>query len=83
MKLEEFSRMDASGQRSAVEEISRCALAPRNGQAHSIDARILAFEVRYEMTSQVMRERFATGELQDTADLARWLMLLQVRDRGR
>lgn len=34
--------------------------------------RIQRFELRYEMTTERMLERTATGELRETADISRW-----------
>jgi len=41
----------------------------------TIAAEIRALEQRYEMTSETMRMRVRRGEI-DTADTARWLVLL-------
>jgi hypothetical protein len=45
-----------------------------------VDAQIRAFEQQYEMTSDEMRARVSRGEL-DTADTARWLVLLRACGR--
>ena len=81
MRLTSMSKLSAEERATAVAELGRRAAAPRNGQAKDIEARIRAFEVRYEMTSKEMRRRFASGELRDTADTSRWLMLLRARER--
>jgi hypothetical protein len=45
-----------------------------------MEAEIRELEVRYEMTSETMRARVRRGEL-DTADTARWLVLLDALGR--
>lgn len=81
MRLNVLTELSAADRARAVEELGRKATAPRNGQAQGIDARIHEFEIRYEMTSVQMCERFARGEMRDTSDVSRWLMLLRVRER--
>jgi hypothetical protein len=63
----------------ALSGLVREAKAPRNGQAKGIDAKIRAFEIKYEMTSAEAREKFRRGELKDTADIAQWMVLLAGR----
>lgn len=81
MELRRFAELSTEERESFVDELSRKATAPRNGQAANIDARILAFENQYGITSDEMRRRFKSGEMRDTGDVSRWLMLLRVRER--
>jgi hypothetical protein len=46
----------------------------------SVESQICDLEKRYEMTSATMLERVQRGEL-DTADTARWIVLLNARGR--
>ena len=48
-----------------------------------LDIEIRAFETRYEMKSETMRERFRAGLQKDTADISKWLLLLRLRERVR
>jgi hypothetical protein len=45
----------------------------------TLDARIRSFEIRYEMSSAELPERLASGEVQETADICEWLLLLAAR----
>ena len=68
--LRDFSAMGPRERRRALAEML-------NGPAPSdsrIEAEILALERRYAMTSREMRARVCAGL--DTADTARWLVLL-------
>lgn len=69
---------------SALDNLATSAIAPRNGQAKVLTERIAQFETRYEMTSEQMLAGLKAGTVADTADVARWAILLGVRDgRGR
>lgn len=61
-----------------LSELVEDARSPRNGQARDIDARLRAYEIQYGMTSEEMRAKFRAGKQEDTADIARWLMLLSI-----
>lgn len=82
LKLSELAKMPKPQRDAALADLVRAAKAPRNGQGKVLSERIRAFEVQYEMTSEEMLERLAAGDLHDTADIARWAMLLYARDRG-
>ena len=83
LRSAELSKLPPEERERQLAELVHRAKAPRNGQAKDLEARIRAFEIRYEMTSKDMRERFARGEVADTADISEWLILLDARDRGR
>jgi len=57
------------------------ALSKSNGAVGEMRKKIAMFERRYEMTSEEMRQSFATGKMRDTADTSEWLMLLRTVNR--
>lgn len=57
--------------------------APANGYVDRVSARIEEYERRYELSSLEAVERVGSGDLEETADVASWLMLLKVRKRAR
>lgn len=59
----------------------RGARQPVNGYAGKLDDRIAEYERRYEMPSDEMAERVNNGTLQETDDIASWLMALKVKAR--
>ena len=70
-----------TGERAVVlGELVASARAERNGQAAEIEARIRAFENRYELTSVALLQRLAAGAQRETAEIAEWLFWLRVRD---
>ncbi len=78
-----LSKMNKAAKGRALDKLVRAAQSGKpNGGLSSVEAEIRAFETRYEMTSDEMRKRFRDGTLNDTADVARWLLLLSARDRA-
>ncbi|MFZ5623704.1 MAG: hypothetical protein ACOY71_04635 [Gemmatimonadota bacterium] len=65
-----------------LSELVRNAQLPRNGQRAEIDARIRDFEHRYEMNSQELLVALREGRQRETAEIAQWLFLLQVREKS-
>lgn len=80
VKLSDLASMSVKDSNRVLGELVRSAKSRRNGQSAVLDARISEFELRYEMSSQDMRQRLANGSLHETADIARWLMTLAARD---
>jgi hypothetical protein len=54
---------------------------PLDGEVQELEAEINAYETRYEMSSALMSQRLRESRLEHTADICRWQMLLEVRDR--
>ena len=52
-----------------------------NGESREIEDSIAAYETRYEMSSDEMRRRLKESKLEHTADICRWQMLLEMRNR--
>lgn len=82
VKLAELQRMDEGKRNETLDKLVSSATSAPNGQLSRLDAEIRSYETRYEMTSQEMRARFKTGRIDDTAEIATWLLLLQVRERA-
>lgn len=80
VKLSDLTSMSVKDSNRVLGELVRSAKSRRNGQSAVLDARISEFELRYEMSSQDMRQRLSNGSLHETADIARWLMTLAARD---
>lgn len=47
-----------------------------------LEARIRRYEINHEISSAEMMRKVARGELKETADIARWRILLGLRDDG-
>jgi hypothetical protein len=61
--------------------LSDLVLSSPNGEARELDQRLNEYETRYEMSSKTMREKYRSGHLRETADICRWLILLNVKDQ--
>jgi hypothetical protein len=83
IRLSDLSKMPQGERERALGALVERAKGKPNGQIKALDAEIGEFEIRYQMTSDKMRAAFAKGEIRDTADIAKWLILLQVRDCAR
>jgi hypothetical protein len=80
VRLSDLAGMTRDEQNRVLTELNREIDTPRNGQGAVLDARIRELERLYEMSSREMCERLERGELRETADVARWLYLLDARD---
>lgn len=83
IKFSEFKALTAPDRAAAVRELARDAMRVPNGEMKLVDARIRSFEQRYEITSARMETLLAEGKLQETADVASWLIALDVQRRLR
>ncbi len=83
LRLSDFAKLSVREKDIAVRDIARRALAKPNGEMSAVEARICDFERRYEMTSTTMEARLADGALDETADIASWLIALDARRRMR
>lgn len=75
MKLRTLAKMSPTDGANALAEIVEASRAPRNGQMAWADERIAAFEKRYGMSTSEMKARFKAGTIEDTADVAQWLII--------
>jgi hypothetical protein len=80
VKLSDLANMPVEDSDRVLAELVQSAKAKRNGQRAVMDARIREFEIRYEMSSADLHERLRSGALLETAEIARWLMLLAARE---
>ena len=72
--------MPAADRARALAELAANAAVPRNGQSAVLDARIRFFEQQYEMTSDELHQRLRSGQQTETADVSKWLFLLEARN---
>lgn len=79
MKLNEYARLTPEKQADFRKEWVAVSKKPPNGQLSAVEAKLRAFEHRYEMSTTEMRAKFKAGELMDTADISQWLILAKVR----
>jgi len=83
LSLRDLAQMTAAQRDTALSALVAHATGPRDGQADWLNDQIRECEVRHELSSAVMCERFARGEIRETGEIAEWLILLDVRERAR
>ena len=52
-----------------------------NGEIEQLDVQVSVLEQRNGMDSATMRRRLAAGEIDETPEIASWLMVLLLRER--
>ena len=80
ISLNTLQAMSAADRARALAELAANTAAPRSGQSAVLDARIRFFEQQYEMTSDELHQRLRSGQQTETADVAKWLFLLEARN---
>jgi hypothetical protein len=83
LKLSALEQMSEPQRNDALGRLVDGARAKPNGGLTALEMQVRVFETKYGMTSTVMRERVAKGELGESADFSKWLMLLSVLKRVR
>ena len=56
----------------SLEKLLALEKAAARRELAELEERLRAFEVRYQMPSEVFYQRFRAGELGDTADMVEW-----------
>jgi hypothetical protein len=79
IKLSELSSLTGKDQKRAMTELVNAARM-KNGGIALLDARLRKFELRYEMSSEELKKKCAEGKVKETAEIAKWLFLLDTRD---
>ena len=79
--LRELANMPESARNRELGALVARARAVPNGQLTKLNAEIHDFEIRYELGSDAMRAAVKAGTLAETAEIAKWLILLRIRER--
>ena len=83
IRLSDFRQLNEAEKTAALRELAIASHGGANGELALLEARIRAFEARYELTSEQMRSRVAEGVLPETAEIASWLIALEIQERLR
>lgn len=82
IRLNDLAGMSATRREAALEALVADARDGGGVSRSLLDARIRRFEERYELPSDELLRRVATGEMKETADVSEWLFLLDSRRAG-
>lgn len=77
--MKEFRYLPEDRQRAVLAELVVAAKTPLNGEIKVLDQQIEVFEKKYKITSEEMRCRLYHGQMHETTDICKWLMLLHTR----
>lgn len=80
IRFADLKALGKTDRENAISGLMGEALAPVNGQAFVIKAKIQAYESRYEMSSAQLSERLKTNTFRETAEVSDWLFWLRVRE---
>ena len=75
MKLKELAKLSPQEKRHAVAQLVAESKSPPNGQMKNLTARLESFEAQFNMSTADMLVAFRSGQLEDSAELAQWLVL--------
>jgi hypothetical protein len=81
IRLSEFRHLSEAEKVAALRDLAVSSQGGPTGGLALLEARIRAFEARYELTSEQMRSRVAEGVLPETAEIASWLIALEIQGR--
>ena len=82
LRLSEVANLPDAERKAAYADFMRVGITP-NGEMEELDRQITAFEQVYEVSSDTMQQLIADGRLRETAEIGRWLTLLELRNRVR
>jgi hypothetical protein len=83
LKLSELSNMQPERRAAALDELVIAANQSPNGGLEALESEINEFEARYEMSSDELLERLNADRQEETAEIASWLIRLDLRRRIR
>lgn len=80
LNLSEVAKLNESEQKQSYSAFLR-GRHTLNGELTELDKRIADFERVYESSTETMIKRLQSGQQAETAEIGRWLMLVELRNR--
>lgn len=77
VSLSRLSAMSPGDRKEAMEELLRSS---EEAGLRDLEARLRRYELRYEMSTESMLKKWARDEIDETAEIARWLTLASARN---
>lgn len=77
--LRNFRKMSASQREATLLRLTKPTKP--NGALADLDAEIIEYERRHEISSLDLRRKLRDGTIKETAEIASWLIALNIRDR--
>jgi len=83
VKITGFSSLSLAEKKQCITELSQAVISPTiqqlQGQKQYLEAKISNFELKYQMSSDKMKELLYSGKINETADICGWSILLKIR----
>jgi RNA polymerase-interacting CarD/CdnL/TRCF family regulator len=79
IKLSELARMNPVEKDKALSALVNSAQFGNGDVTAVLNARIHEYELKYEMTSDELNHKLADNDLQETAEIAKWLFWIKTR----
>lgn len=76
-----LSGMSAEQLDRSISAMIRAIESAPNGEVATVNEEIADFERIYEMSSDTLTQRLGRNQIKETAEINRWLMLLNLRQR--
>ena len=80
LRLSEVANLPAAERDRLYADFMRSGIMP-NGELLELDQQIAAFEQVYEVSSDTLLRQIAEGSRRETAEIGRWLTLIELRKR--
>lgn len=81
IKSMELASMTIEERKQALAHLVDAARNDGDATRILLENEIREYELRYEMTSEEMRHELVSGRIKDTAEISRWIILLNTLDR--
>lgn len=81
IRLADLQVLGADERAQILTRLAERAAQPANGRLDGAVAAIRRFEAQYEMSSAQLSMKLHRGEIRETAEIAKWLFFISVRDR--
>lgn len=80
LRLSDWGQMSPAEQEKQLEALTEASSEQEGAPLAVLNARIKRYEMRYEMTSEELKQRLRSGTQAETAEIAHWLFLLDMRE---
>lgn len=81
LRLADLEKLSSEKRQDRLRQLAQASRRPVNGEVKALDAEIRAYEQRFGMDSETLKQRLSEGTVEETDDVCMWLMRLKLRDR--
>ena len=79
--LSDYRRMSDPERKDRLRILADVGKGPLNGELADLDTALTSLELRHQMSTETMRKRAESGDIDHTPDICHWQILAEVRDR--